>query len=336
MNTYIIAELAQGYEGRPEQAAMLVAASAAAGADAAKLQLIYADELATPDYEHYALFRKLEMPDTAWIDLKRLADEKKIALYLDVFGNRSLGLAVSIAARGIKVHSTDMSNPGLLAEIGRSSIDEVLLSVGGCSLAEIDQAIELVGTRNKSITLLHGFQGYPTESFANQISRLALLSRRYPATPRVRLGFADHADPSSMLCGMIPAVALGAGATVFEKHLTLAKSMKLEDHEAALNPDEFSLFSASLRECAMTLGTVDESDEFLGMHESERAYRAKTRKHVVTTRGLKSGVALVAADIALKRTPEKMALHDARSVIGRRIARDLAADAPITPADILP
>lgn len=333
MNTYIIAELAQGYEGRAEQAALLVSASASSGADAAKLQLVYADELATPDYEHYALFRKLEMPDAAWSDLKRFADERNIALYLDVFGSRSLALAASISVRGIKVHSTDMCNPGLLEEIGKSAIDEVLLSVGGCSLGEIDQALDLVGS--KSITLLHGFQGYPTQSLANQISRLATLDRRYSSRPRLRLGFADHADPSSMLCGMIPAAALGAGATVFEKHLTLAKSMKLEDFEAALNPDEFSEFAKGLRECADALGAVDESDAFLGMHESERAYRSKTRKHVVATNGLKSGVTVTAADISLKRTPDKTALHDAREVIGKRLARAVNAGSPITYGDLI-
>jgi hypothetical protein len=46
MKVQIIAELAQGFEGRPEQARLLLRAAAAAGADAAKYQLVYADELA--------------------------------------------------------------------------------------------------------------------------------------------------------------------------------------------------------------------------------------------------------------------------------------------------
>ena len=33
-------------------------------------------------------------------------------------------------------------------------------------------------------------------------------------------------------------MAIGFGAVILEKHLTLAKSMKMEDHESALNPDE--------------------------------------------------------------------------------------------------
>ena len=54
MKVEIVAELAQGFEGCPEQATkLLVKAAAKAGADAAKFQLVYADELATPDYEYY-------------------------------------------------------------------------------------------------------------------------------------------------------------------------------------------------------------------------------------------------------------------------------------------
>ncbi|VUX54991.1 protein of unknown function [uncultured Woeseiaceae bacterium] len=48
MQLEIIAELGQGFEGKPEQARLLINAAAKAGADAAKYQLVYADELATP------------------------------------------------------------------------------------------------------------------------------------------------------------------------------------------------------------------------------------------------------------------------------------------------
>ena len=41
----IIAEAAQGYEGDPGLARALVRAAAGAGADALKLQLVYAEEL---------------------------------------------------------------------------------------------------------------------------------------------------------------------------------------------------------------------------------------------------------------------------------------------------
>src|SRR3990170_2917962 len=90
----IIAELAQGFEGNLEQARLLLKAAAAAGADAAKYQLVYADELAAADYTHYELFRSLEMPDAAWQQLAREAAALGIQLQVDIFGRRSLDLAV--------------------------------------------------------------------------------------------------------------------------------------------------------------------------------------------------------------------------------------------------
>ncbi len=65
MSVEIIAEAAQGYEGNVTQARLLARAAARAGADAVKFQLVYADELATPDYQYYDLFRNLEMPAEA-------------------------------------------------------------------------------------------------------------------------------------------------------------------------------------------------------------------------------------------------------------------------------
>ena len=60
MSVEIIAEVAQGYEGNPTLAGLLARAAVRAGADAVKYQLVYADEIATPDYQYYDLFRRLE------------------------------------------------------------------------------------------------------------------------------------------------------------------------------------------------------------------------------------------------------------------------------------
>lgn len=325
---FIIAEIAQGHEGNPAQAAALVAAAAAAGADAAKLQLVYADELATVDYKHYPLFRKIEMPDTAWRDLAAQARALNIALHLDIFGLRSLSLAESLGAGAVKVHSTDMGNPGLLAAVAASGVDEVLLSTGGCTPEEIRRAVDALP--DKRLVLLHGFQGYPTPIEANHILRLRSLAERFGARAGLRLGFADHADPESPLSLLLAAAALGAGATVIEKHLTLAKSMKLEDHESALNPDEFAAFVRGMRDCAAALGAAGAPY----MHESERSYRDMTRKHVVASRALCAGTVLAPIDVALKRTASPAFLHSAADAIGRRLKTSVRADEAIS-ADML-
>jgi sialic acid synthase SpsE len=327
----IIAEAAQGFEGDSGLARALVRAAAGAGADALKLQLVYAEELCTPDYKHYELFRSLEMADDVWIGLANYARELKIDLMLDVFGGRSLNLAVAVGAAAVKIHSTDMSNIGLLQEVAASDVPLVLLSTGGCSQDEIMEALQVFAGKN--IVLLHGYQGYPTPLEGNQIGRLAEL-RQLATTSgcvgTVQLGFADHVPSSDPLRFALAGVALGAGASVLEKHMTLALAMKMEDHESALNPDEFAQFVTYMRQCAISnestpVGLVD-----FGMHDSERSYRAITRKHVVSLRPLKAGN-LVSPDlVGLQRTSSPKFIADLRAVYGRRLVTDVPAGVAIT------
>lgn len=328
----IIAELAQGFEGNLEQARLLLKAAAAAGADAAKFQLVYADELAAADYKHYGLFRSLEMPDAAWEQLAGDAAALGIELQVDIFGRRSLDLAVRIGAAAIKLHPTDLANAGLLRAVADSAISRVLLGAGGCLVPELTEALAMLA--GKPVVILLGFQGYPTPEAANQVARVRqVLDQHARARPGTVVGFADHAAPDSPLRFALAAMAIGAGATVIEKHLTLGRAMKLEDHESALNPDEFKEFTETIRGCALALGAATDGIDF-GMAEEERAYRNAIRRHVVAARPLRKGTTLGPADLALKRTSASAPLTDPGAVYSRVLARDLDTDSPVLAGDL--
>lgn len=332
MTIEIIAELAQGFEGRPEQARLLMKAAAAAGADAAKYQLVYADELATPDYKYYELFRSLEMTDEVWKGLATYAVELGIQLHVDIFGTRSLQLAEQIGVAAVKLHGTDIANIRLLNEVANSSVQKVLLGAGGAYFSEIQQAIDILSA--KDVVVLLGFQGYATPNEVNQISRVRLLVEHIGhAHPNVSVGFADHAPPETPLRYALAATAIGAGAKVLEKHLTLGKIMQLEDHESALNPDEFLTFTQIARSCIDALGVAVDIEDF-GMAEAEQAYRKMIRRHVVVSRDLKSGSKISPDDLVLKRTSEEDVIMDLTLVYEKTLKRDLRQNAPILPSDI--
>lgn len=332
MNLDIIAEIAQGFEGKPEQARLLLKAAATAGANAAKYQLVYADELATPDYKYYNLFKNLEMPDETWADLAAYARQLGIELHLDIFGSRSLLLAQQIEAQAIKLHGTDVANMGLLNEVARSSVSKVFLGAGGAHLTEILRAVNLL--KNKEVIVLLGFQGYPTPNDANQIARVRYLCEHCQAShPQVRVGFADHALPEGPLRYALAAVAVGAGAAFIEKHLTLGKSMMLEDHESALNPDEFQEFCTVIRESAAALGIAGNGDDF-GMSESEQAYRRTIRRHVVASRSLPEGTVISPSDVVLKRTSVDQPIIDLEVVYHRRVLNGIQANSAVLAENI--
>jgi sialic acid synthase SpsE len=328
----IIAELAQGFEGNHTQARLLLKASAAAGADAAKFQLVYADELATPDYKYYTLFKSLEMPDSDWQNLADYARELGIELYLDIFGTKSLQLSEKIGITAIKLHGTDIANIGLLKAVAASSVKKILLGAGGAHLSEIETALSILA--EKEVVVLLGFQGYPTPDDANQIARVSVLRQHFVANKNVIIGFADHADPASPLRYTLPAAAVGAGALVLEKHLTLGQAMKMEDHEAALNPDEFLEFTRLMQTCVAALGTASLNEDF-GMSESEKGYRKMIRRHAVTAHDLLKGTALRPEDVLLKRTSAENVITDLSLVYDKKINRDINGNEAILLSDII-
>lgn len=332
MGIKIIAEIAQGFEGCPVKALLLMKAASFSGADAAKYQLVYADELATPDYLYYDFFRSLEMSDAEWRDLSKHARELGIGLQFDVFGAKSLKLAIDIGADAIKLHGTDIANIGLLNEVAKSGVSEVLLGGGGAYLDELILALNILA--GKRVILLLGFQGYPTPNEANQISRMCFFSEKFSlGYPNLSIGFADHTPQDSGLSYALAATAIGAGAKVIEKHLTLGRNMRMEDCESALNPDEFQIFTQTMRGCSEALGVSSQADNFQ-MSEAELNYRKVIRRHVVAGRDIQAGSNIDPIDLVLKRTSSESFITDLESVYKKRLKRSVSINSPITIADI--
>lgn len=328
MTIEIIAELAQGFEGNSEQARLLMKAAASCGASAAKYQMVYADELATPDYEHFNLFKTLEMPDNVWQGLALLASDLGIELQIDIFGIRSLYLSEKVGVKTIKLHGTDIANVGLLNEVANSSIKKVLLGAGGAYQEELDVALEILS--KKQVIILLGFQGYPTLAPDNQISRVALLANKFKDSGQaVTIGFADHAEQNTPLKYALAATAIGAGAKVLEKHLTLGKAMKLEDYESALNPDEFLEFTQTMQECYSAMGESSLLEDF-SMSIAEQEYRKKIRRHVVASKNLEIGAVIGPNDLALKRTSAKHVMTDMGAIYNKKLKEPVAQNLPIT------
>lgn len=316
----IIAELAQGFEGSLEKAKLLLKASANSKADIAKFQLVYADELATPSYKYYKLFKSLEMEDNHWRELVNYSKELGIELNFDVFGIRSLNLCETLGIKGIKLHGTDITNLGLLKLVSKSKIQNIYLGAGGSNLNEIIKAISILS--NKNVVILLGFQSYPTENVDNHISRVKYLYNHFLSQKNIEIGFADHALPEFGISIPLSTLAIGAGASVIEKHLTLGKIMKMEDYESALNPDEFLDFVLKVKECFLAYGFASDKNDF-GMSKAEIGYRKTIRRHVTANKDLKKGKKLRPEDLVLKRTQSDKYIYDLNNVYDRELKQDV-------------
>jgi len=323
MSIEIIAEVAQGFEGKESLVEDFLKVAHSSGADAIKFQIFHADELALPDYKYYQLFKNLELPIGVWEKALKEAHSRGLEFYSDVFGIKSFKEFQEIGIDGFKIHTTDINNINLLKEVS-SSRKKVFLSTGGCSQDEVEQALKILD--RCEVILMYGFQAEPTDINDNNLSRITTIKNIFNKS----VGFQDHTAGDSELAIYLPFIALGVGATVFEKHLTLSRDLKLEDYVSALEPDEFKEWAKNLREACPACGIKDWK-----LNPKEVEYRNKVKRAVCSLYEIKSGEQIKETDLILKRTDNPEAIFDISKVCRKKSTRGIAKNAVIKKEDIL-
>lgn len=327
--TRIIAEVAQGYEGRPDYCRLFVKAAAKAGADAVKFQIVYADDVAEPGYRYYDWYKQLEMDVAVWRDVKQLANRSGIPLFTDVSGERALRVAEEVRPDGIKIHSSNFFNRPLIRKAFQVC-DKVFVSIGGIDIDEIDSFLAQVKGWEQldKLTLLYGFQSEPTPVEQSALRRLTLLKSKLG----VEVGYLDHVDGGSPDRFTVSAMAMALGADWIEKHITLSRFLEIEDFVSALEPEEFADYVATLARLETALGPSD-----LKLNDAECAYRDKAVKKVIAAGDLRAGQTLASNDLALRRSDRLAAgaaVLDPNLVIGRRLLRAVSAGDPLRQEDL--
>jgi len=320
----IIAEIAQGYEGSPKLTELLTKGALESDADYIKFQLVYADELATPDYEYYELFKSLEMEINIWEETVTMIQTAKKQVLFDVYGLKSLNIAKNLNADGVKLSTTEFYNSLLLKETLKS-FGKIYISIGGIPVDDIDSLIEhiLKGDLDK-ICFMYGFQAEPTPLAQNNLNKLKSLKKRYPG---VKLGFMDHSSGEEEDALFLSLIALGMEIDCIEKHITLDRALKIEDFVSALEPSRFKEFVRIIRKFENALGSDN-----LQLTKLEEKYRRKATKVVVANHDLRAGYILKLEDVCLKRvgnlnfgTP----IYQINDVIGKSIKKNIKCNALI-------
>lgn len=323
MPVQILAEIAQGYEGNPFLAKLLVKGAVSAGADAIKMQLIIADELCVSYYPYHEFFSSLSMPINIWADLIDYTHSHGRQFYFDVYGQQSAELALKLGADGVKVSTTDFYDKNLI-DFSLKSFNHVLLSMGGIPFEDISNMISSIKLKGR-LTLLHGFQSEPTNISDNHMNRIHTLRRVFPD---LEFGFMDHSDGSNDESLLLPILALGTGISLIEKHISLDKLLEIEDYVSALSIDSFAKFVSAVKSVEPALGMSS-----LDLTPIEIEYGLKAGKVAVSSKALCKGTCLVESDVLMKRvstTPIIDSFRKKSDVVGRVLTCDIDIDQAIT------
>lgn len=320
--TYVVAEAEINHNGDPDIALRMVDAARAAGADAVKFQYVVAAEIATPDSPFYALFKGVELDQSAFRRIMDHATAAGLDCFLTVPSLGTLAPVLALQPPMLKIGSTNLTNLPLLAEIGRTGLP-VLLSTGLGTLGEVEAALEALQATPELVGLFHCAVKYPAPA---AILNLRAISTMQAAFPGYAIGFSDHS------VGEVAAVAAVAlGARMVEKHFTLDRAMQGPDHSFSTDPEGFRRLVVAIRdtEAALGDGTKRPSAEELPMVKGARRY-------VVAAKPLQRGRPIPADALTARRIPadrEGMEPALAARIAGWPAPRDYAVGEPLCWSD---
>lgn len=332
--TFLIAEAGVNHNGDVERALAMVDLAAAAGADAVKFQTFRADGLVTDgaamaDYQErntgssgsqLAMLRALELPDEAFLRIKRRAEELGILFFSTAFDDRSIDFLVAMDQPLWKIPSGEITNyPYLrrIAQLGRPTI----LSTGMATLAEIDEAVttlEECNLQRQQLCILHCNTEYPTPWQDVNLKAMPALGSAFGCA----FGYSDHTPGTA-----VSTAAATLGARVIEKHFTLDKSLPGPDHGASLSPDELRDWVAAVRIVGEIMGSSAKRPT-----ASEAKNRLIARKVIVARTPIERGQIFSELNLTAKRAG-RPGLSPMRwpELIGKPASRDFAADEVIEP-----
>jgi len=337
VNYYDIAE-EQGIT--PFDAALLMIEQAQkAGADAVKFQTYKAEKLAAVDSPAYwdlneeptssqrELFAKYDSFDQQhYKKLASYCSDLKIEFMTTAFDTDSVAIVNPLVSRH-KIASADITNIELLEAVGASK-KPVLLSTGASNITEINQAVSILQKAGASgITLLHCVLNYPTAIEQAKLWKIKALRSKYPA---LKVGYSDH----TRYCPEILTTAWILGAVVIEKHFTLNRSLKGNDHYHAAEPSDIAALLSIFNRISAGIGR--EETNWHGPAEDKA--RRYARRGVYLVKDIIAGNPIKGEDVAFLRpqaegiTPVEWASF---LKAGKRYGCDLKAGTLVTDSVII-
>jgi len=327
--THVIAEMACSHEGDPALGRRIIDGAGRARADSIQFQVWSLADLAVPHHPDHAKLSRIELGRDDW---RGLADHARgrfpeMQIIACVYERPSVDFCETLGAEAYKIHSSDLSNPRLLAHVAGTG-KRIDLSVGASTLDEIQDALECIRrVAGVPVWLMYGYQVFPTPTDAVRLGFLKKLKELF----ELPVGYQDHSDAETPAAFWLPAAAGGIGVDVLEKHITHDRSLKGIDHESALNPDEFGRFVEMVREIDAARGVAVPAP----FPPEMEAYRRKVKKALVATRPLPAGTVVADEDLAPMQAGEPGVPPDrAGRLVGRRTRRDIPAHHPVQEEDV--
>ena len=324
----VIAEIGVNHNGDVELAKQLIDAAKASGADVAKFQVFEAERLVTvdapsADYQirntgkeqhQLQLLQGLQLSKAHFEELRDYCQAIDFEFMASGFSVEDIDTIVSFGVQRLKIPSGELTNLPYLRAAGSHRLP-IILSTGMATIDEVEDALvvlEASGLDRSLVTVLHCTTDYPTH--IEDVNLRAMLTLRDEL--HVEVGYSDHTEGIT-----VAPSAVGMGALVIEKHLTLDQSLPGPDHPASLEPADFAAMVRDIRLVEKILGNGQKSPT-----KAEDANRLIARKSLVAARDIPAGEEFSADNLTTKRPGFGISPMEWDKMIGAKATRHYSAD----------
>ena len=291
-----------------------------AGTLAAKASPYYWDITEEPTTSQYELFKKFDsFGYEEYKELKEYCDETGIEFLSTAFDYESADYLDELM-EVYKISSSDLSNLPFIEHQAKKN-KPILMSIGASDLPEIEAAVDTIRrVSDQPIALLHCVLEYPTPLKDANLLKILSLKRQFP---ELYIGYSDHTKPTES-CDVIK-TAYNLGAQCIEKHFTLDKSLKGNDHYHAMDPEDAKRILKSIEELDVIRG-----DGALNCLETEMVARKNARRSIVADGSIPKGTIITDSMLTFKRPGTGISPDKLYEVTGKAAAVDIEDDTILT------
>ncbi len=326
---YLVAEMSANHHGKFDEAAEIMKAAKAAGADAVKIQTYTADTITIASdrepfligkgtlWEGRNLHDLYEEAHTPWDwqpKLKKIADGLGLGFFSSPFDETAVDFLEKMGAPAYKVASFEVVDLPLLRRVARTG-KPVIMSTGMATLEEIQEAVAALREAGAGpLALLKCTSAYPAPPEEMNLATIHHLRETFG----VAVGLSDHT-----LGIAVPLAAVALGACIIEKHFTLSREKPGPDSAFSLEPGEFKALAEAVQTVEKSLGRVNYEP---GPREKEsRVFR----RSLFVVQDVKAGEPFTAANVRSIRPGHGLHTRHLAEVLGATAARDVARGTPL-------
>lgn len=325
----VVAELSANHNGSLERALAVVDAVADAGAHLLKLQTYTADTMTldvdlpgfridTPGslWQGRTLYDLYQEGSTPWEWHEPIVDRCR-ALGLDWFSSPFDGTAVDFLEQldpaAYKIASFEIVDLSLIRMAARTG-RPLVISTGMATLAEIDAAVGAARHAGcTDLVLLQCTSTYPATPENSHLATIPHMAQAFGCP----VGLSDH----TLGIG-VPLAAVGLGAVLIEKHVTLDRSGGGVDDAFSLEPDELRDLVQSSERAWQAIGGIR-----YGPLTAERP-SLQFRRSLYVTRDLRAGEELTPDNLRAIRPGYGLPPRHLDELLGQRVGRDVPRGTP--------